>query len=288
MALLRVMLRRLCRTEKRRLLYPLLLGPLVISVAALLACAPPPTSPPVNGTPGPVPPLSFQTLADAGRPIYVSSCAGCHGDKGQGGVGPALWGPGVTLGVYEGVVLFDNAGDMLNRFLPVMMPLSAKNSLSHREYEDVLAYVLLQDNQVSPELTFDESRLVTIKMGPYVPLAGATSASPATTPAPNGARITVDLAATHDGFSLSTMTVPAGAEVTIDFDNQDTGMEHNFAVYQGESPSTGMVSEPIFIGTITTGPAAITYTFQAPATPGIYFFRCDVRPATMIGTFVVK
>jgi plastocyanin len=36
-----------------------------------------------------------------------------------------------------------------------------------------------------------------------------------------------------------------------------------------------------------TGPTTTTYTFTAPSTPGSYFFRCDVHPTQMTGTFVV-
>jgi len=86
-----------------------------------------------------------------------------------------------------------------------------------------------------------------------------------------------------EGFSFSTetITVRAGAEVTIEFDNRDDGTPHNVAVYTDAS-----ASEAIFIGEVVTGPAEITYTFTAPETPGNYFFRCDVHPS-MHGAFVV-
>lgn len=288
MASVRGMLQSTYRAGKVRILYPLLLCSLVASLSALLACTSPSASPSVSATTGAAAPVSFQTLAAKGRSIYASSCASCHGERGQGGIGPALWGPGVTLGTYEGITFFNNAGDMLNRFMPAMMPLSAKGSLSLSEYEDVLSYILLEDNQVSPTKIFDANQLDTIRFGPYVPPAGLASLAPVPTSAPNQAKVTIDLAARDNAFSLSTMTVPAGAEVTIDFDNQDAGTAHNFSVYRGESESTGMVTEPIFIGAIITGPARTIYTFTAPTTPGTYFFRCDVHPSTMIGIFVVK
>jgi plastocyanin len=84
-------------------------------------------------------------------------------------------------------------------------------------------------------------------------------------------------------FDKSTLTVPAGGKVTINFSNQDSGMPHNFAAYTDSSASI-----PIFVGQIITGPATATYSFTAPTTPGNYFFRCDPHPNIMKGQFVVQ
>ena len=96
-----------------------------------------------------------------------------------------------------------------------------------------------------------------------------------------GARVTVAIAAENFGFSTETITVPAGAEVTVEFDNRDDGVPHNVAVYTDSS-----ASDAIFVGEIVMGPTRPTYTFTAPETPGNYFFRCDVHPA-MHGAFIV-
>ena len=82
-------------------------------------------------------------------------------------------------------------------------------------------------------------------------------------------------------FDKGTITVPAGANVTIDFDNRDSA-PHNFALYTNSSASTS-----IFVGDVISS-STITYTFTSPNTPGNYFFRCDVHPFTMTGTFVVE
>ena len=94
-------------------------------------------------------------------------------------------------------------------------------------------------------------------------------------------RATVAIAAENFGFSTETITVGAGAEVTIEFDNRDDGVPHNVSVYTDAS-----AAEAIFVGEIVTGPARVTYTFTAPSEPGTYFFRCDVHPS-MNGAFVV-
>lgn len=95
--------------------------------------------------------------------------------------------------------------------------------------------------------------------------------------------VIIYLMAKNIAFNKSTITVPAGANVTVYFDNQDSGTPHNFAVY--DSPSA---SQTIFQGKIITGPAKATYTFTAPSQAGTYFFRCDVHPTQMTGQFVVE
>jgi plastocyanin len=109
---------------------------------------------------------------------------------------------------------------------------------------------------------------------------------PSTTPPPTA--VTINLIAQNIAFNLSTITVPAGAVVTVNFDNKDASVPHNFAVYQSGSKTTGTATGPIFVGQIITGPSTTVYTFMAPSTPGTYFFRCDVHPTIMTGTFIVQ
>jgi plastocyanin len=98
-----------------------------------------------------------------------------------------------------------------------------------------------------------------------------------------GQATTVDIAARDLKFDRSTITVPAGAQVTVNFNNQDSGVPHNVAFYTDSSASTA-----IYKGQVVTGPTTTTYTFTAPSAPGTYFFRCDVHPTQMTGTFVVQ
>lgn len=85
-------------------------------------------------------------------------------------------------------------------------------------------------------------------------------------------------------FNMSKITVKAGSTVTVNFLNNDSGIPHNMSVNQNES---GGQTKSIFVGKIITGVASITYTFTAPAAGGNYFFRCDVHPQQMTGTFIV-
>ena len=112
--------------------------------------------------------------------------------------------------------------------------------------------------------------------------ATATTTATATPTRTTGGAVAVTLTAQNIAFTTNTITVPAGSTVTLTFVNNDSGVPHNFALYTDSSASTS-----IFKGTVINGPATTTYTFTAPGAPGSYFFRCDVHPETMTGSFVV-
>ena len=132
--------------------------------------------------------------------------------------------------------------------------------------------------------TATETPFETTPIGTETPAATATTGvTTAATTAAGEENVTVDIAADNMAFDTDTITVPAGAEVTIVFDNQDDGIPHNVAVYTDSS-----AAEEIFVGETITGPETITYTFTAPEEPGTYFFRCDVHPEAMTGDFVVE
>ncbi|OGO30894.1 MAG: hypothetical protein A2Z29_01425 [Chloroflexi bacterium RBG_16_56_11] len=109
-----------------------------------------------------------------------------------------------------------------------------------------------------------------------------TTTTPPAPPPTTGQSVTLDLVTRNFAFDKPSLTVPAGARVIINFDNQDGGIPHNFALYTSSSASSS-----IFIGQIISGSNRIIYEFTAPATPGNYFFRCDVHPS-MNGTFIVQ
>jgi plastocyanin len=93
--------------------------------------------------------------------------------------------------------------------------------------------------------------------------------------------VVVGVTARRMAFDVSTITVPAGAYVTLHFTNSDSGIPHNVAVYDSSAAQTAF-----FQGAIVTGPATVDYALFAPAQPGTYFFRCDVHPASMTGEFI--
>lgn len=138
---------------------------------------------------------------------------------------------------------------------------------------------------VTPAATTNVTPAATVTATPAATENATPSATENVTPAATttaGAAVTVNISADNMAFDTSTITVPAGANVTMVFDNQDDGIPHNVAVYDSSART-----EQIFVGEIITGPAEITYTFPAPSEPGTYYFQCDVHPS-MNGDFIVE
>jgi plastocyanin len=109
----------------------------------------------------------------------------------------------------------------------------------------------------------------------------AAKTTPTPSPSTGGNNITVTAAGM--AFDSKIIRVSAGAHVTITFINNDNGIRHNVSFYTSAAATT-----VINIGGMTTGVSTLTYTFDAPTTPGTYFFRCDVHPTTMTGEFIVQ
>lgn len=86
-------------------------------------------------------------------------------------------------------------------------------------------------------------------------------------------------------FDIDEITVEAGRQVAITFDNQDENIPHNWALYESEEAAqsrTGLIAG----SPVENGPLVQEILFDAPA-PGSYFFVCDVHP-NMTGELVVQ
>jgi plastocyanin len=109
-----------------------------------------------------------------------------------------------------------------------------------------------------------------------------TAATTTNPPPAGGTAMRITLIATNSTFDTSMITVPAGSTIVMTFVNNDANVPHNFALYTDNKATT-----KIFAGDLVTGVKTVTYTFTAPSARGNYFFRCDVHPETMTGTFMV-
>ena len=98
-----------------------------------------------------------------------------------------------------------------------------------------------------------------------------------------GGPATIRLIAKDLKFDKRSVSASPGGEVTVMFDNQDAGVPHNVAFY-----TNNRATQSIFVGQLITGPTSAAATFRAPSAPGNYYFRCDVHPDTMNGTFSVR
>gem|GEM_PF-1307674 len=92
---------------------------------------------------------------------------------------------------------------------------------------------------------------------------------------------TITLTARHLAFDPSFIEIPAGIRLTIIFNNEDS-VPHNFALYR-----TPAAEEPVFIGEVIPGPGTTIYEFITPDTASRLYFRCDIHPEVMPGTFMV-
>ncbi|MDP9341433.1 MAG: cytochrome c oxidase subunit II [Actinomycetota bacterium] len=98
----------------------------------------------------------------------------------------------------------------------------------------------------------------------------------------------LEVTAKNTAFDTKCLAAPANQAFTIKFDNQDVGVPHNVAIYTKDPTQGGTLLGGATSTTDTiTGPATTTYQVKA-LQAGTYLFRCDVHPAAMFGTFVVK
>jgi hypothetical protein len=112
---------------------------------------------------------------------------------------------------------------------------------------------------------------------------GAGDGAPPTGPPPCEPEGTeLSITAQNLAFDTDCLAAPAGEPFTIEFDNQDAGVPHNVAIFTDESAAEVIFQEPPF-----PGPETVTYEPEPIEEEGNFFFRCDVHPTTMTGTFVV-
>jgi len=124
------------------------------------------------------------------------------------------------------------------------------------------------------------------------PLPATTIAPPATSGppcTPSGTTLRISAEATQSShqvtarprFDKDCLAAPADTAFKIDFHNKVTE-RHNISIYTNIGAST-----VLFKGRIIAGPKEVTYSVKA-LPGGTYYFRCDIHPLAMHGTFVVS
>jgi plastocyanin len=96
--------------------------------------------------------------------------------------------------------------------------------------------------------------------------------------APEGAAVS--------GFDQATLAAPSDTPITIAFNNQDPGVQHNFSIASAD-PQKDPSAKILFDGPLTTGPQQFDYAVD-PLAEGEYHFFCKVHPTTMHGTLTVS
>lgn len=131
--------------------------------------------------------------------------------------------------------------------------------------------------------TYAEASGLDLAIQSPTPTGGTTATGPCPPPARK-----LDISAQGTAFDKTCLTAPTEKPFAVTFDNKDT-ITHNFAIYT-QNPLTDPAAK--FLGGATPtqlvapGQSA-TYDVKGVA-KGTYFFRCDVHPTQMTGSFQVK
>lgn len=119
--------------------------------------------------------------------------------------------------------------------------------------------------------------------GSPTPSSAPSSAPPSTAPTGGPQAAPIALVAKNIAFDTNKLTFTAGSQVVIDFDNQDPGQPHNFALYRDAGYTDNYFRPTGFV----IGPAKTQYKFTAPPA-GTYYFQCEAHPIpAMRGTVTV-
>jgi polar amino acid transport system substrate-binding protein len=128
------------------------------TTAAVPATAPAAPSPSTSLPPQASPAgTTLGQLSQQGATVFSTNCAACHGNNGEGKIGPAVIGPSASLAKY-------NTAQGLLSFVALTMPRNAPGSLSHQDYLNTVAYLLVQNNEAPANTPFNESQLGNIPL----------------------------------------------------------------------------------------------------------------------------
>jgi mono/diheme cytochrome c family protein/plastocyanin len=264
------------------------------------------------------------TAVERGYNLFEANCARCHGQNGEGGVGPVL---------NDQEKLFQHLNeDYLRNVLNVggryvcgnansVMPVWSNENggpLNYRQIEEIIAFIRAPSNQefvvrdpslnepvIDPatgkEKTFhgwvDPNYQPAPGSTPFPDcylnaLTGGASGSPGASGAPAASidpnapvvKVTAPSGAATAGFDPTTLEAKANEAFTLDFDNQDSQAPHNVVI---QDASGAKVSQQGGDTAFFTGPADRKYPV-AGLKAGDYTYVCQVHPTTMKGTLTVK
>src|SRR4029079_3091884 len=134
------------------------------------------------------------------------------------------------------------------------------------------------DNDPTPVTHFK----ITPASGSFATPSPVPPATPISTASSNpGKEIAIAAKNSNLKFDQESITVGAGS-VTIRFDNADSGIPHNFHLFEGGDAKGTSVGQT----DLASGP--VEQELKLDLTPGRYHFQCDAHPTTMKGTLTVS
>ena len=241
-----------------------------------------------------------------GYNLYEANCARCHGEQGQGGIGPVLNDQGKLLAHLTPQYLMNVltvggryvCGDP-NSLMGVWADTNG-GPLNYREIEELIDWLRATTDDVVEVRDPKTGEMIEVTGWRDVAYAPAPDATPvpacwkdafAVSPSPSGpatptpsggmGETYVISAVNPIEFEQSAFEAAAGVPFTIVFNNNNVGVPHNVAIHVGTA--TG---EEVFKGEIFPGIGTRTYNVPA-LTAGTYAFICTVHP-NMAGTLTVK
>ncbi|MEO6206806.1 MAG: cupredoxin domain-containing protein [Candidatus Limnocylindrales bacterium] len=253
------------------------------------------------------------TAVERGYNVYEANCARCHGQQGQGGIGPVL--------NRQDKLFAHLSADYLNNILLVggryacgnpasLMPVwsdqgNPPGPLNYRQIEELIAflrapstetYLVRHPELLDPKIDPITGEVQTFKgwvdpaykpepeATPYPAcwqdeFAGGDGGEATPAPSVDPSATVVDIAALNIAFDVSDLSAPADAAFVLKFDNQDNAIQHNVEIKDDAGTS-------VFKGEIFAGPGVRDYQV-GPLAAGSYAFSCTVHP-NMTGTLTTE
>ncbi len=245
------------------------------------------------------------TAVERGYNLYQANCARCHGEQGEGGIGPVL-NDQVKLYQHLSPEYLERVLDVGGRYVcgnpNSQMPVwSDRNGgpLNYRQIEEIIAFIRAPSDQEfevrDPELNEPTGEHFNGWVDPnYKPEPGATpypecyldalsgggGGSPAPSADPNAE--TLELTAQNITFPEKELTAPADVAFNIHFVNEDpAGVIHDIDIRDA-------AGETVQNQATIDGGEETTYAYT-PLAAGEYTFICSIHPIpNMTGTLTVE
>jgi plastocyanin/mono/diheme cytochrome c family protein len=251
-------------------------------------------------------------LAERGARIFARYCRQCHGNAGEGRIGPALNRPELR----DPAHLTENTQWITDtitcgRIGKIMPPWAIREggALNDEQIKDLVTLITTNgEPKINGWQRAGEFSAVENQAAPVPPVADVLAAAAITgggtsrvcgqlaaTPAaeetsgalPSG--LTPANAwtenATDNKFDVTAMAVTSGTGATVTFNNKGAAI-HNWEVLDtGGKVLNGADSKPVSVP-LTDGGKSSNVTFTI-STPGVYTFRCQVHPTEMLGKLYV-